>query len=64
MEPIPLTSVQQRLWFLQQLEPDNPFYNIPSGFKVNGLLNEQLLIQSLERLAERHEVLRTTFDYR
>lgn len=62
MEPIPLTSVQQRLWFLQQLEPDNPFYNIPSGFKVSGLLNEQLLIQSLERLAERHEVLRTTFD--
>jgi amino acid adenylation domain-containing protein len=60
-EPLKLSFTQQRLWLLDQLEPGNPFYNIPSAFRLKGSLNVAALQQSLCKMAERHDILRTTF---
>ncbi|REK71298.1 non-ribosomal peptide synthetase [Paenibacillus paeoniae] len=60
-EAIPLSFTQQRLWFLQELDPHSPFYNIPSAFRLFGEWEEELLAESLLEMAHRHEVLRTTF---
>ncbi|MGA9773578.1 MAG: amino acid adenylation domain-containing protein [Blastocatellia bacterium] len=58
---IPLSLAQHRLWFLDQLEPDNAFYNIPQAVRLEGSLNIAALAQSLNQVVERHEVLRTRF---
>ena len=57
----PLSFTQQRLWFLNQLEPDNPFYNIPALFRLTGSLQVAALESSLNAIARRHECLRTYF---
>ncbi|MFN6560836.1 MAG: amino acid adenylation domain-containing protein [Nostoc sp. ChiSLP01] len=59
--PPPLTFAQQRLWFLNQLHPNSTSYNIPVGIRVTGRLNQAALEQSLNKIVQRHEVLRTTF---
>ncbi|NEO98541.1 MAG: amino acid adenylation domain-containing protein [Symploca sp. SIO2E9] len=59
--PVPLSFAQQRLWFLQQLEPDNPFYNEHLAIQLTGSLDVGALEQSLNQIVQRHEVLRTTF---
>ncbi len=59
--PYPLSFGQQRLWFLDQLEPGNAAYNIPAAIRLNGPLNVNALAQSLNELIRRHETLRTTF---
>ncbi len=58
---LPLSFAQQRLWFLDQLEPGSPLYNMPAALRVEGELEEEALERSLEALVRRHEVLRTTF---
>ncbi|QDL10800.1 non-ribosomal peptide synthetase [Brasilonema octagenarum UFV-E1] len=58
---LPLSFPQQRLWFLDQLEPGNPFYNISRGVILKGSLNVTALEQSLNEIVRRHEVLRTNF---
>ncbi|MBD9361553.1 non-ribosomal peptide synthetase [Methylomonas fluvii] len=58
---IPLSYAQQRLWFLNQLEPDSSFYNIPITLKLAGNLNTIALEQSFNEIIRRHEVLRTSF---
>ena len=58
---IPLSFAQQRLWFLDQLEPGNPFYNIPAAFTLTGQLNLPMLEQSFNVMLARHESLRTSF---
>jgi hypothetical protein len=60
-EALPLSFAQQRLWFLHQLAPDNPFYNVPAAVRLSGDLNVVVLEQSLNAVVQRHEVLRTTF---
>ncbi len=60
-EHIPLSFAQQRLWFLDQLSPGNPFYNIPSAMRIKGALNPEVLESALHQIAMRHESLRTTF---
>ncbi|HEY0735345.1 MAG TPA: condensation domain-containing protein, partial [Herpetosiphonaceae bacterium] len=60
-EPLPLSVAQQRLWFLDQLQPDNPFYTIPMAVRLTGALNVDALEQSLSAVVARHETLRTTF---
>ena len=61
VDPVPLSFAQQRLWFLDQLEPDSPFYNLPEAIRLVGELDEQILVQSLNLLVQRHEALRTAF---
>ncbi len=56
----PLSFAQQRLWFLEQLEPDGP-YKIPAAFRLRGPLQVAALEQSVNEIISRHEILRTTF---
>ena len=58
---IPLSFAQQRLWFIQQLEPDNNSYNVPSSFRIKGKLQVEILEQTLNEIVKRHEMLRTSF---
>lgn len=57
----PLSFAQQRLWFLDQLQPDNPFYNISVVVHLKGVLNVAALEQSFNEIVRRHEALRTAF---
>jgi amino acid adenylation domain-containing protein/non-ribosomal peptide synthase protein (TIGR01720 family) len=57
----PLSFAQQRLWFLNQYDPESPEYNIPQGFRIRGPLSAARLRRTLAAIADRHEVLRTTF---
>jgi alpha-ketoglutarate-dependent taurine dioxygenase len=57
----PLSFAQQRLWFLDQLDPGNHIYNEPSAIRLAGALNPSALARSFDEIIRRHEVLRTTF---
>src|SRR6476660_7782063 len=57
----PLSFAQQRLWFLDQLEPNTAVYNIPDSHFFDGPIDLDALERSLSELIRRHEVLRTTF---
>ncbi|HEV7374708.1 MAG TPA: condensation domain-containing protein, partial [Pyrinomonadaceae bacterium] len=57
----PLSFAQERLWFLNQLEPDSTAYNIFTCVRLAGSLNIALLKQSFREIVRRHESLRTTF---
>ncbi|MCZ6914942.1 MAG: HAD-IIIC family phosphatase, partial [Rickettsia endosymbiont of Ixodes persulcatus] len=57
----PLSFAQQRLWFLDQLEPNTPLYNMFVAFELKGNISEELLKQTFLVLIERHESLRTCF---
>lgn len=59
--PLPLSYAQQRLWFLDQLEPDSSFYNMPVAFRLSGYLNDAALQQGFSEIVRRHENLRTSF---
>lgn len=61
LQNIPLSFAQERLWFFDQLEPGNPFYNLCGAVRVTGQLNAETLRQSIEKIIERHEILRTAF---
>lgn len=58
-QAIPLSSAQQRLWFLQKLQPDIPVYNMPVALRIQGKLNVSALRQSFAEIIRRHEILRT-----
>src|SRR5262249_19320216 len=58
---MPLSSAQQRLWFLDQLEPGTALYNLPIALRLTGPLDVAALEQSLSEIVRRHEILRTTF---
>jgi amino acid adenylation domain-containing protein len=59
--PLPLSSSQQRLWFLDQFEPGHAAYNIPSILRLRGELDRAVLQHSLDAIVGRHEALRTRF---
>ncbi|MGL4502322.1 MAG: condensation domain-containing protein, partial [Planktothrix sp.] len=52
---------QARLWFLDRLEPNSSFYNLPYAIRLTGVLHIPALEQSLTEIVRRHEVIRTTF---
>ena len=58
---IPLSFAQQRLWFIDQLEPQHPFYNLPVAARMRGRLDVDALARALGEVVRRHESLRTTF---
>ncbi|MDB9342355.1 amino acid adenylation domain-containing protein [Nodularia spumigena CS-588/06] len=60
-ENIPLSFAQQRLWFIQQLEPDSYVYNVPCVLKMQGNLQISALESAINQLRKRHETLRTYF---
>src|SRR5215472_5266709 len=57
----PVSFAQQRLWFLDQLLPGNPLYNIPAALRLKTPLNVAALRRSLNEIVRRHEALRTCF---
>jgi non-ribosomal peptide synthetase component F/acyl carrier protein len=59
--PSPLSFAQQRLWFVDQLDPGNPAYNMPVALRLTGRLDEGALTASLGEIVRRHEILRTAF---
>ncbi|RKI51355.1 amino acid adenylation domain-containing protein, partial [Corallococcus sp. AB049A] len=59
--PRPLSFAQQRLWLLDQLQPGDASYNIPTALQLSGHLDTEALRRAFEALVQRHEALRTTF---
>lgn len=59
--PAPLSFAQQRLWFLQQFDPESHLYNIHLPVRIEGELRVAALEQSINEIVRRHEALRTTF---
>src|SRR5437868_3750840 len=60
-QELPLSFSQQRLWFLDQLEPGTPFYNVFQAIRMEGDLRMDALEYALNQVVERHESLRTSF---
>jgi amino acid adenylation domain-containing protein len=58
--PAPLSFSQQRLWFLERMVPDSPAYNTPMAVELRGPLDVAALRDSVQRIVDRHEALRTT----
>ena len=56
-----MSFAQERLWFIDQLEPESAAYNIPGGVQLTGALHVAVLEQSLNEIVRRHEALRTSF---
>ncbi|HEY0607136.1 MAG TPA: amino acid adenylation domain-containing protein [Herpetosiphonaceae bacterium] len=59
--PLPLSFAQQRLWFLDQFEPNSSLYSIPTVLRITGRLDLTAFERSINTIISRHEILRTTF---
>ncbi|HEX6747472.1 MAG TPA: amino acid adenylation domain-containing protein [Longimicrobium sp.] len=59
--PLPLSFAQERLWFIDQLEPGNAAYNVPVALELRGALDVAALERALGEVVRRHEPLRTVF---
>ncbi|MCK0745725.1 non-ribosomal peptide synthetase, partial [Chromohalobacter nigrandesensis] len=57
----PASFAQQRLWFIDQLEPGNSAYHLPGAIRLRGSLDRAALRTAFDTLAQRHQSLRTTF---
>lgn len=63
-QPLPLSFAQQRLWFIDQLEPSSATYNIPLALRILGPLNQDALRWAVQEIVRRQESLRTRFPQR
>jgi amino acid adenylation domain-containing protein len=61
---LPLSFAQERLWFLDQLTPGSPVYNVPIALAVRGRLDVAALERAFAEVVRRHEILRTSFPLR
>ena len=61
VDELPMSEAQKRLWFLQQLEPNSPFYNIPAAIQMKGKIVVHVLQQAINKVVERHEILRASY---
>ncbi len=59
--PVPASSPQRRIWFLQQMEPESPAYNITAAVRLRGEVDLPAMVRALNEVVRRHEALRTTF---
>jgi hypothetical protein len=59
---LPLSFAQQRLWFLDALEPGTPLYNMPFASRIEGTPDIAVLELALQQMLSRHESLRTRFE--
>ncbi len=57
----PTTYPQKQLWFLNQMSPDSPAYNIPFAYDIIGILDTDALRDAINEIIRRHETFRTTF---
>ncbi|HEX2211050.1 MAG TPA: amino acid adenylation domain-containing protein [Longimicrobium sp.] len=60
-QPLPLSFAQERLWFLDRLQPGSTIYNVSTALRLDGALDVPALERALGEIVRRHEVLRTTF---
>ncbi|GBD54387.1 non-ribosomal peptide synthetase [Microcystis aeruginosa NIES-298] len=60
-EELPLSFAQQRMWFLHQMDRQNPAYNEALTIRLTGRLNIDILEQTINAIIQRHESLRTSF---
>ncbi|HXC25701.1 MAG TPA: amino acid adenylation domain-containing protein [Gemmatimonadaceae bacterium] len=60
-QSLPLSFAQQRLWFLHQLDPDDPVYNLAVSVRLPNPVDVSALTRALEEVARRHDILRTVF---
>ena len=60
-QPLPLSFAQQRLWFIDQLEPGRASYNVPLAVRLDGKLDIAVLKRTIREIVRRHEPLRTRF---
>ncbi|HEU4559898.1 MAG TPA: amino acid adenylation domain-containing protein, partial [Longimicrobium sp.] len=58
---LPLSFAQERLWFIDRLEPESAAYNVPMAWRVGGALDQAALERALGEIVRRHEALRTVF---
>ncbi|HZI20809.1 MAG TPA: amino acid adenylation domain-containing protein, partial [Pyrinomonadaceae bacterium] len=59
--PAPVSFAQQRLWFIDQLDPGTPAFNIPAVVRLRGFVDVALLKRCFDEIVRRHETLRTSF---
>lgn len=61
IQGVPASFAQQRLWFLKQYDSQSAFYNMTEALKLSGNMNLDAMNQTMTKILERHEGLRTTF---
>jgi amino acid adenylation domain-containing protein/FkbH-like protein len=61
---LPVSYVQERLWFLDQLMPRTAAYNVPAALRLKGPLDDTLLLHAVNQVCARHEALRASFCYK
>ncbi|WP_036505587.1 non-ribosomal peptide synthetase, partial [Nocardia aobensis] len=61
VDPIPLAPAQNRIWLINQIEPESGAYNIPLVLRLSGRLDTAALHAALADVIERHESLRTVY---
>jgi len=59
--PVPASAAQQRFWFLREMDPDRPTYNMPGVLRFHGVLDEAALEAALRAVLDRHRVLLARF---
>ncbi|MGE5499242.1 MAG: condensation domain-containing protein, partial [Syntrophothermus sp.] len=58
---IPLSFAQKRMWFLNQLDPDSPYYNMSAAAEITGPLDPHILNKALSAIIDRHQILRSYY---